>query len=265
MSGYVPLLAATPNPIVSTFAKDTGSAAIESLADQAVAWGLVVAVAMVLICAATWAIGSAASHPQTAARAKTGVIVALVGALILGAGQGYLSWLDSGQAEAFAADPAPYRVEAVAPGPGVEIVDKTSDWMVAVNHYRRTTPTDEAKADGALEALAASCAAKIAAGQGVCPADGQYYSVTLAPSQIATLSGPLSPDALGRYAPGFTSDTSAFTDDPRIAIVAARNTQNGTAALVFVISAGPCPAPCAPESDGAVVPGLITHISTPHW
>lgn len=149
MSGYVPLPVAAPNPIVSPFAKDTGSAAIESLADQAVAWGLVVAVAMVLICAATWAIGSAASHPQTAARAKTGVIVALVGALILGAGQGYLSWLDSGQVDAFAADPASYRVETVAPGPGVETAS------VHTSIYEKpTSGGDDGDSDGSPAAAA---------------------------------------------------------------------------------------------------------------
>jgi hypothetical protein len=136
--------------------------------------------------------------------------------------------------------------------------------MVAVNHYRRATPTAEAASDPALERLAASCASKIAAGQGVCPGAGQYYGVKLAPSQIAMLSGPLSPEQVAKYAPDITADLSGLTDDPRIAIVAARNTQNGTAAMVFILSAGPCPDPCAPKSDGTIVPGLITHISTAH-
>lgn len=238
-------------------AEDT--TALESLASQAVLWGLAVAAAMVVICAAAWAVGSVASHPQVAARAKTGILVALAGALLLGAGTGYLAWLNTGQAEAFTADPASYKAETAAPQPGIEVVDKTSDWMVAVNHYRRATPAAEAKPDPALEKLAASCASRLAGGSGACPAQGQYDAVQLSPSQIATLSGSLSPDTLAADAPTLTSDLSKLTADPRFAIVGARNTQNGTAQLVFVISAGPCPAPCQPASDGVIMPGLITH------
>lgn len=242
-----------------------GTTALESLASQAVLWGLAIAAAMMIACAAAWAIGSASSHPQAAAKAKTGILAALTGALLLGAGTGYLTWLNSGQADAFTADPASYQAETAAPQPGIEIVDKTSDWMVAVNHYRRSTPTAEAQSDPALEQLAASCAAKLAGGNGACPAEGQYNSVKLSPSQIATLSGPLSPDTLAADAPTLTSDVSKLTDDPRVAIVGARNTQNGTAAMVFMISAGPCPAPCAPKADGGTVPGIIAHIGSPQW
>ncbi len=237
-----------------------GTAALDSLAGQAVGWGLAVAVAMVVICAAGWAVGSLASHPQVAARAKSGILVALAGALLLGASAGYLDWLDTGQAQAFTADPASYKAETAAPQPGIEVVNKTSDWMVAVNHYRRSAPADPVASDAALEALAASCAAKLAGGAGICPDAGQYYSVKLSPSQFVTLSGPLSPDTLQTDAPTLMADISKFTNDPRVAIVGARNTQNGTAELVFMLAAGPCKAPCTPKSDGAVMPGLVTHV-----
>lgn len=245
--------------------RSEGTTALESLTSQAVTWGLVVAVVVVIICAAAWAIGSASLHPQTAAKAKTGILVALAGALLLGAGTGYLAWLNTGQAAAFTAEPASYQAETAAPQPGIEVVNKTDDWMVAVNHYRRTTPAAEARSDPALEKLAASCATKLAGGTGMCPGPGQYNSVKLSPSQIATLSGPLSPDTLAADAPTLTSDLSKLTDDPRFAIVGARNTQNGTAALVFMISAGPCPAPCAPRADGDFTPGIIAHVGDPQW
>lgn len=242
-----------------------GTMALESLASQAVLWGSAIAAAMVIVCAAAWAIGSFSSHPQAATKAKTGIVVALAGALLLGAGQGYLAWLNSGQADAFTADPASYQAETASPQPGIEIVDKTGDWMVAVNHYRRTTPAAEAKTDAGLEKLAASCAAKLAGGTGMCPGPGQYYSVKLSPSQIATLSGPLSPDTLAADAPTLIADVSKLTDDPRFAIVGARNTQNGSAQIVFMMAAGPCPAPCAPNADGDVVPGIIAHAGDPQW
>jgi hypothetical protein len=237
-----------------------GTAALDSLAGQAVGWGLAVAVAMVVICAAGWAVGSLASHPQVAARAKAGIVVALAGALLLGASAGYLAWLNTGQAPAFTADPASYKAETAAPQPGIEVVHKTSDWMVAVNHYRRSTPPDPLASEAGLESLAASCAAKLAGGTGICPDAGQYYAVKLSPSQVVTLSGPLSPDMLQADAPTLTSDISKFTADARIAIVGARNTQNGTAELVFLLAAGPCKAPCTPKSDGAIMPGLVTHV-----
>jgi hypothetical protein len=256
-----PLRPALPAPV----APGGGSPALESLASQAVVWGLAIAVAMVIVCAAAWAIGSVSSHPQAAAKAKTGIVVALAGALLLGAGTGYLTWLNAGQAEAFTADPPSYQAETQAPQPGIEVVDKTGDWMVAVNHYRRTTPAAEAQSDPELEKLAASCAAKLAGGTGMCPGPGQYDSVKLSPSQIATLSGPLSPDTLAADAPTLTADVSKLTDDPRFAIVGARNTQNGSAQLVFIISAGPCPDPCAPKADGDTMPGIITHAGDPQW
>jgi len=265
--GTVHAAVANPGDVtrVAPLPRAEGTAALESLASQAVTWGLAVAAAMVIICAAAWAIGSASSNPQAAAKAKAGILVALTAALLLGAGTGYLAWLNTGQAVAFTADPASYKAETAAPQPGIEIVDKTSDWMVAVNHYRRTTPAVEAQSDAALEQLAASCASKLAGGTGMCPGPGQYDSVKLSPSQIATLSGPLSPDTLAADAPTLTSDVSKLTDDPRFAIVGARNTQNGSAALVFMISAGPCPAPCAPKADGDFTPGIITHVGTPQW
>lgn len=240
-----------------------GTTALESLASQAVVWGLVVAAAMVVVCAAWWAIGSAASHPQAGARAKSGILVALIGALLLGAGQGYLAWLRGGQAQAFTADPASYRAETAAPKPGIEVIDKTADWIDAINHYRRTTPAADTRSDPGLASLAASCASKIAAGQGICPNSGQYYEVKLSPSQIGTLSGPLTAEAIAREAPMLTHDVSRLTADPRIALVGARNTHNGAAALVIMVGAGPCPPPCMPASDGDLMPRILAHIIMP--
>lgn len=55
--------------------------------------GLVVAVLMLIICAAGWAIGSANGSWQTAGRAKTGVVVALAGAMLLGGALVWAHWL----------------------------------------------------------------------------------------------------------------------------------------------------------------------------
>jgi hypothetical protein len=245
---------------MNNHAHAVGTAALESLDDQAITWGLAIAVAMIVICATVWALASTHSHPQAAAKARGGILVALAGALLLGAGTGYLTWLSGGQAQAFTADPASYKADTAAAQPGIEILDKTGDWMAAVNNYRRATPAAEVTSDPALEKLAASCASKLAGGTGACPDAGQFYDVKLAPSQIATLSGPLPPDMVDDWAPTLTSDLSGFSNDPRVAIVGARNTQNGTAHLVVMISVGPCTQPCNPKSNGAIMPGLVTHV-----
>ncbi len=242
-----------------------GTTALDSLGSQAVLWGLAAAVGMVVICSATWALASTHSQPHVAARAKSGILVALAGALLLGAGHTYLAWLSTGQAEAFTADPASYKAETAAPTPGVEIIDKTTDWIGAVNIARAAGGAASVAADRPLQKLAATCAAKLAADQGACPAEGQYYSVKLSPSQVVKLSAALTPAMIADWAPTFASDLSGLTDDPRVAMAAARNTRNGTAQLVFMIAVGPCPTPCTPESDGAIMPGLITHTTTAHW
>lgn len=242
-----------------------GTAALDSLGSQAVLWGLAVAVGMVVVCAATWALASTHSQPHTAAKAKSGILVALAGALLLGAGHTYLAWLSTGQAEAFTADPASYKAETAAPTPGVEIIDKTSDWIDAVNNARTAGGAASVAADRPLQKLAVTCAAKLAADQGVCPAEGQYYGVKLSPSQVVQLSTTPTAEQLASWAPTAISDLAGLTGDPRIGIAAARNTQNGTAQLVFMVAVGPCPTPCTPQSDGAIMPGLVTHTTTVHW
>lgn len=52
---------------------------------------LIVAVAVLVVCATTWAITSSSGHWQTAARARVGVWVALGGAAAAGGG---LAWMD---------------------------------------------------------------------------------------------------------------------------------------------------------------------------
>lgn len=52
-------------------------------------YGLNVSVLMVIICAATWAIGSSNGSWQTASKGKTGLCVALGGAVLTG---GALAW-----------------------------------------------------------------------------------------------------------------------------------------------------------------------------
>ena len=54
---------------------------------------LIVAVLMMLVCAATWAVASAHGNYQTAIKARTGLLVALGAAVLDGAGIAWLNFL----------------------------------------------------------------------------------------------------------------------------------------------------------------------------
>ncbi len=238
-------------------------AAAVSLAGQAVTWGLVVAVAMLVLCAAGWAIGSAGQHPATVSRAKTGVLVAVIGAALLGAGNRYLAWLNTAQVPGFTADPAAYAVDNVAPPPGFEVIDKTTAWIATLNQIRAGRGLQPFGTDQALTGLASTCAMSLAGGKGVCPEAGQYWRTTLSPSEIVQLSDPLTEQNLNRYDPNALLASKGFVDDMRIAFVAVRNTQNGKAVVLVMQSAGPCPSPCSPSKPGALMRGLIMHRTGP--
>lgn len=56
-------------------------------------YGLLLAVLMLIISAATWAAASSAGHWQAAQKAKTGIGVALAGATLTGAALAWANWL----------------------------------------------------------------------------------------------------------------------------------------------------------------------------
>ena len=70
-----------------------GSSQLRALVGALLTYGLIVAVLMVVICAATWAIGSAQGSWQTASKAKTGLFVAVGGAVLTGAALAWANWL----------------------------------------------------------------------------------------------------------------------------------------------------------------------------
>ncbi|GAW49282.1 MULTISPECIES: DUF6112 family protein [unclassified Nocardioides] len=70
-----------------------GSSQLRAIVGALLTYGLIVAVLMVVICAATWAIGSAQGSWQTASKAKTGLFVAVGGAVLTGAALAWANWL----------------------------------------------------------------------------------------------------------------------------------------------------------------------------
>lgn len=70
-----------------------GSSQLRSLIGALLTYGLIISALMVIVCAATWAIGSSSGSWQTASKAKTGLFVALGGAILTGGALAWANWL----------------------------------------------------------------------------------------------------------------------------------------------------------------------------
>ena len=84
------LLAASVGP---DFGAVDGSSELRRIVGALLTYGLLVAVLMLIVCATGWAIGSANGSWQTASRAKTGLFVALCGAVLTGGALAWANWL----------------------------------------------------------------------------------------------------------------------------------------------------------------------------
>src|SRR3954452_255490 len=70
-----------------------GSSQLRAIVGALLTYGLIVSVLMIVICAATWAIGSSNGSWHTASKAKTGLFVALGGAVLTGGALAWANWL----------------------------------------------------------------------------------------------------------------------------------------------------------------------------
>lgn len=70
-----------------------GSGNLRAIVGALLTYGLIIAVLMIVVCAATWAIGSSNGSWQTASKAKTGLFVALGGAALTGGALAWANWL----------------------------------------------------------------------------------------------------------------------------------------------------------------------------
>ena len=70
-----------------------GAGQLETVIGALMTIVLIVAVLMMLVCAATWAVASAHGNYQTATKARTGLLVALGAAVLDGAGIAWLNFL----------------------------------------------------------------------------------------------------------------------------------------------------------------------------
>lgn len=70
-----------------------GSGQLRKIVGALLTFGLLTAVLMVIICAATWAIASSSGSWQSASKAKTGLLVAIGGAAFSGGALAWANWL----------------------------------------------------------------------------------------------------------------------------------------------------------------------------
>jgi hypothetical protein len=70
-----------------------GASELRAIVGALLTYGLITAVLMVVVCAVTWAIGSANGSWQTVSKGKVGLCVALGGALLTGGALAWANWL----------------------------------------------------------------------------------------------------------------------------------------------------------------------------
>ena len=70
-----------------------GSRELRGMVGALLTYGLLVAVLMLIVCAAGWAIGAANGSWQTTTKAKTGLCVAVFGAVLTGGALAWANWL----------------------------------------------------------------------------------------------------------------------------------------------------------------------------
>ncbi len=75
------------------FGAVSGSGRLERIVGALLTYGLIVAVLMVIVCALMWALASAHGSWHSAARARTGLVVALAGAVLIGGALAWADWL----------------------------------------------------------------------------------------------------------------------------------------------------------------------------
>lgn len=79
--------------VAPNFGAVGGSSQLRQIVGALLTYGLIVSVLMIVVCAATWAIGSANGSWQSASKGKTGLFVALGGAVLTGGAPVWANWL----------------------------------------------------------------------------------------------------------------------------------------------------------------------------
>jgi len=234
-----------------TWTPTDGTEAISSWLNQGVLFALVLAVATVIGCAVVWAAGSLSANGAAAARGRAGIVVALAAALLLGAGYGYVQWISTTQAPAFAGDPVQYGFADTPDIPGAwQFLDLSQRWTANINTVRTKDGLPPVRTDGALTEKARSCANNRAGQGGDCPVNtlgcaenrGMVYGAwDYGPTDLDKLSGDLSEDVIRDPNPWGGESIPVALDpsaDMRSAWVAMQDNANKRAVVVAMFENG---------------------------
>ena len=231
-----------------------GTTHINNLIGQMLTWAVVLAVAAFIAYGATWAVGSLSANAQAASRGKTGMIICLAAALLLGGGLRVVEWTYNSEAHNFQADPAGYTVDDSPTGiEAFTVLDKTDTWTPQINQWRAQQGSQPVTTEPGLRQLAKQCALSLAGSQGACPNDHQFKRFDYGPADLGKLSGSLDKD-------GVTTNMSRVMEANavEIAMVAVTNNAKKTGTLVIVAASSPCGS-CTIGRD-AFVNGLIVSV-----
>lgn len=231
-----------------------GTTHINNLISQMLTWAVVLAVAAFITYGATWAMGSLSANAPAANRGKTGMIICLAAALLLGGGLRVVEWTYNTEARNFQADPAGYTVDDSPKGAGAfTILDKTDAWTPQINQWRTQQGSQPVTTEPGLRELAKQCALSLVGGKGACPNQHQYKRFDYGPADLGKLSGPLAKDGvtanMGRLMLAFATE---------VAMVAATNNAKKSGTLVIMAASKSCGI-CAIGRDAYVI-GLIISI-----
>lgn len=86
-------LQATAYAVGPDFSALSNNRELERMIGALLTYGLVIAVLMLIVCASGWALGAATGNWQVAARSRSGLLVALLGAVLLGGALTWTNWL----------------------------------------------------------------------------------------------------------------------------------------------------------------------------
>lgn len=231
-----------------------GTTHINGLIGQMLTWSVVLAVAAFIAYCATWAVGSLSANPQSAGRGKTGMIICLAAALLLGGGLRLVEWTYDSEARKFEADSAGYTVDDSPKGiEAFTVLDKTAPWIPQVNQWRAQQGSQPVTTEPGLRELAKQCALSLAGSKGACPNQQQFKRFDYGPGDLGKLSGSLDKDGVSTNL-GLVMLALAT----EVAMVAVTNNAKKTAILVVMAASRSC-GTCAIGRD-AYVDGLIIKV-----
>ncbi len=242
-----------------------GTSVIAGWFNALVTWGVILAVAAVIVSAGIWALGSIRSTPSTMSRGKWGVLVAIVATMLLGGSKVYLQVLYDKWAPGFRADPASYQIaDTPAKIDRYQVVDRSADWDAEITRIRATAGLGPVTPDPQLTEVATACAkAQGGAPNGMCPFEAYYKIIKYTSATVSGIDGLPTAEQLKPFHvlnPPPNGDERYAVK--RAAWVAVKDNETKHAVMVVIIATDSCDGECVVDGDRGDLGGpIIAHIT----